>query len=190
MKLRILLTALVLASPLALIATASDAPKPGADETASITAFTEATRVFASPRCMNCHTTVAWPTQGDDRHRHTFNVARGPENKGVPGMTCTNCHKDANQDAMTIPGAKDWQMAPLSMGWTGLSPAQLCAALLDPKKNGGRTGDKVIEHMRDDRLVLWAWSPGGTRKPPALDHKAFVAALETWIKKGAHCPAA
>jgi hypothetical protein len=187
MKLR-LIAIVALTSTFAVPAVA-DAPKTNADQAASVAAFSEAAKVLASPRCMNCHTLVDWPTQGDDRHRHTFNVMRGPDNRGVPGMQCANCHKDANQEAMTIPGAKDWHMAPIAMGWTGLTPGQLCKTLLDTKKNGGLTGEKVIEHMRSDRLVLWAWSPGGARKPPELDHKTFVAALETWLKKGAHCPA-
>jgi hypothetical protein len=189
MIVRSLAVALIVAALFAPAAFATDAPKLTPDDTASIEAFDQAAKVFASPRCLNCHTTVAWPTQGDDRHRHTFNVVRGPSDKGPPGMLCTNCHKDSNQEAMTIPGAKDWHMAPLSMGWTDLAPGDLCRALLDPKKNGGRTGEQVIAHMRDDRLVLWAWSPGGTRQAPALTHKAFVAALETWLKKGARCPA-
>ena len=159
-----------------------------APESPSVAAFREVAKVLASPRCMNCHTTVAWPTQGDDRHRHTFNIVRGQDGGGPPGMRCTTCHQEKNQDAMNMPGAKNWHMAPVSMGWTGLSPAALCKAILDPSKNGGRTGAKVIEHLRADPLVLWAWSPG-KRKTPELAHAAFLAAAETWIKKGADCPA-
>ncbi|MCE9521473.1 MAG: hypothetical protein K8S25_03465 [Alphaproteobacteria bacterium] len=173
---------------LACAAALAASPSP-ADKAASTAAFLEAMKVLNHPRCMNCHTTTAWPTQGDDRHRHTFNVLRGPDGKGAPGMRCTSCHQDKNQDALKIPGAKDWHMAPLSMGWTGLTPGALCAALLDPARNGGRTGAMVIDHMRHDELVLWAWTPDAKRKAPELTHKAFVAALETWVDKGAHCPA-
>jgi hypothetical protein len=184
MKVRTLLLAVAMAMLTApLMAAPSDA-----DKAASTAAFLEAVKVFNHPRCMNCHTTVDWPTQGDDRHRHTFNIMRGPDGKGASGMHCTNCHQAKNQEAMSVPGAKDWQMPPLTMGWTGLSPGALCAALLDPKRNGGRTGDKVIEHLRDNGLVLWAWTPGGKRKPPEMTHAAFVTAMETWIKKGASCP--
>ena len=165
------------------IAAAPSVPDP------SVAAFLDALKVLNHPRCMNCHTTTDWPTQGDDRHRHTFSVIRGPDDRGASGMHCTNCHQAKNQDAMDVPGAKDWHMAPLSMGWTGLSPAALCAQLLDPKRNGGRSGDKVIEHVRADGVVLWAWAPGGKRKAPEMSHKDFVAALETWLNKGAHCPA-
>ena len=166
-----------LAGPAAAVP-AADAKDP------SVAAFLEAVKVLNHPRCMNCHTTANWPTQGEDQHRHTFSVVRGPDGRGPSGMRCANCHQ-----AMSVPGAKDWRMAPLSMGWTGLSAGALCAQLSDPKQNGGRTGEKVIEHVRADALVLWAWTPGGKRKPPDLPHKAFVAALQTWLDKGAHCPA-
>src|SRR3954471_4924327 len=30
-----------------------------------------------------------------------------------------------------------------------------------PERNGGRrTGEEVVEHMKSDPLVFWAWSPG------------------------------
>jgi hypothetical protein len=157
------------------------------DEAASIASFQTMVKVLNHPRCMNCHTTVAWPTQGDDGHKHTFNVARGPEDKGAPGMRCTTCHKDANTEM--VPGAKDWHMATLAQGWTDLTPGALCRALLDPAKNGNRKGTEVIEHIRGDRLVMWAWTPGGKRTAPPITHKDFVAAAEAWIKTGAHCPA-
>jgi hypothetical protein len=167
-----------------------DAREPGAqaasDQAASLAAFQTMLKVLNHPRCMNCHTTADWPTQGDDRHRHTFNVTRGPSDRGPPGMTCTTCHKDTN--LANVPGAKDWHMAPITQGWTDLAPGALCRLLLDPKRNGGRTGAAVIEHVRGDRLVLWAWSPGGTRTKPPLAHKDFLAAAETWIMSGAHCP--
>lgn len=168
---------------LAVAASAAAADSP------SVAAFRDVAKVLNHPRCMNCHTNVNWPTQGDDMHRHTFNVVRGSDGRGPSGMRCTTCHQDKNQDAANVPGAKDWHMASLAMGWTGLSPGALCRALLDPAKNGGRTGAKVIEHLRADPLVLWAWSPGGKRTPPPIPHAAFLAAADTWIKKGAECPA-
>lgn len=159
---------------------------PG-DEAKSVAAFQTVVKVLNHPRCMNCHTTAAWPTQGDDRHRHMFNVTRGSDNRGAPGMKCVTCHKDTN--GAEIPGAKDWHMAPLAQGWTDLTPGALCRALIDPKKNGNRTGEKIIEHLHADRLVLWAWTPGAKRTSPPVSHKDFLAAAQTWIKTGAHCPA-
>ena len=157
-------------------------------ESASALAFRDMVKVLNHPRCMNCHTTVNWPTQGDDQHRHTFNIVRGADGGGAAGMRCTTCHQPKNQDSMNIPGAPNWRMAPLSMGWTGLSPGALCKRLLDPAKNGGRSGEKVIEHIKSDPLVLWAWAPGGERKAPEMAHAVFLAAAEKWLRGGATCP--
>jgi len=157
-------------------------------DTPSVAAFRVVYSVATHPRCMNCHTTVGWPTQGDDKHRHTFNVMRGPDGKGPPGMKCTTCHTETNQAAGNVPGAKDWHMAPVAMGWTGLGPAALCKALLDPARNGGRQGSKVIAHLKSDPLVLWAWSPGAKRSVPPVPHAKFHEAAEAWIKLGAECP--
>jgi len=56
---------------------------------------------------------------------------------------------------------------------------------LDPSRNGGRhTGEEVIEHMKVDPLVLWAWNPGAGRRTPPLSHEKFVEALEAWVSAG------
>lgn len=157
------------------------------DKAASLAAFDTVAKVLTHPRCLNCHTSTAWPTQGDDRHRHMFNVVRGTDDKGAPAMRCASCHKDKN--VANIPGAKDWHIAALSQAWTGLTPAALCQALLDPAKNGGLTGEQVVAHVRTAPLVLWAWAPGGNRTAPPVTHADFVKAAETWVKKGANCPA-
>src|SRR5207302_570297 len=39
--------------------------------------------VMSDPRCINCHTASDYPQQADDRHRHLFDVVRGPEGKGA-----------------------------------------------------------------------------------------------------------
>jgi hypothetical protein len=44
--------------------------------------------VLTHPRCINCHTATNYPQQGDDRHRHLFNIIRGPGGKGVAGLNC------------------------------------------------------------------------------------------------------
>lgn len=157
-------------------------------DTPSVAAFRVVYSVATHPRCMNCHTTVGWPTQGDDKKRHTFNVLRGPDGKGPPGMKCTTCHTETNQATGNVPGAKDWHMAPVAMGWTGMGPAALCKALLDPARNGGRQGNKVIAHLKSDPLVLWAWSPGAKRSVPSVPHAKFHEAAEAWIRLGAECP--
>ena len=46
------------------------------------------------------------------------------------------------------------------MVFIGLSKADLCATLKDPKRNGGRDAAALIEHVDHDKLVLWGWNPG------------------------------
>jgi hypothetical protein len=143
--------------------------------------------VLTHPRCMNCHTVTGFPRQGDLRLRHAQHVMRGADGKGSPAMRCTTCHQTSNQGR--VPGVKDWHLAPLSMGWEGLSSGGLCAAIKDPARNGGRkTGEQVIEHMKTDPLVLWAWQPGADRSTPPLSHAGLLAALSHWAEQGMPCP--
>ena len=72
---------------------------------------------------------------------------------------------------------------------TRLFKAQICAQSKDPARNGGRhTGEQIIEHMKVDPLVLWAWNPGANRTTPPLSHEQLVTALETWVSAGMPCP--
>jgi hypothetical protein len=150
--------------------------------------------VLQSPRCLNCHTVTDFPRQGDDRHAHIFFVSRGPDDRGLPWARCTSCHGDANNDATGIPGRPDWHPAPLSMGWEGLSPAQLCHRLLDPAANGHRSPEQIADHVANDRqFVAWAWSPGRNiqgmeRSVPPIPHDEFAHLVEQWVAAGAPCP--
>jgi mono/diheme cytochrome c family protein len=158
----------------------------------SIAAFRQVESVLKHPRCQNCHTIDDYPTQGDDLHPHHMRVRRGPEGKGIAAMHCTTCHGPANNSASGAPGSEDWHLAPLSMGWQGLSSEQLCRNLLDPSKNRGRTGEKVVDHLRTP-LVEWAWAAGRDhrgreRSQPPLSHAEFVQAAERWVATGAACP--
>lgn len=143
--------------------------------------------VLTHPRCLNCHTRTDFPRQTDHRLRHAQNVLRGPKNRGVPALPCASCHHESNQGR--VPGAAHWQLAPLSMAWEGLSPRVLCESIQDPARNGQRrTATQVIDHMRIDPLVLWAWQPGAERSTPPLPHREFVGALQRWAAAGMPCP--
>ena len=87
-----------------------------------------------------------------------------------------------------MPGAPNWHLAPLSMGWEDLDDHGLAEALKDPSKNGDRTLEEMHHHMVHDPLVLWAWEPGAGRIVPPISHDAFVAALEAWMEHGAPSP--
>jgi mono/diheme cytochrome c family protein len=160
----------------------------------SVAAFERVAPVFRHPRCSNCHTVTDFPRQGDDGHRHNLNVRRGPDGHGVAAQRCQACHQRSNQTASGVPGAdEDWHLAPLSMGWEGLSDSELCRHLLDPARNGGRSGAGVLDHLGTN-LVRWAWTPGvtragATRTRPSIDYDAFIRDARSWIELGGACPA-
>jgi hypothetical protein len=95
---------------------------------------------------------------------------------------------DHNQPASGVPGAPKWGLAPLSMGWEGLSVADLCKVLKDPKKNGGRSVDDLVKHMTEDPLVQWAWHPGNARRTPPIGQDPFHDLVRQWAASGADCP--
>jgi hypothetical protein len=116
-------------------------------------------------------------------------VVRGANDNGAPTLPCQTCHQDTNTADGFVPGVAGWRLAPLSMLWEGRTRAQICAQIKDPARNGGRaTGEAIIEHMKADPLVLWAWAPGGGRTTPPLSHAKFVEALEVWVSAGMPCP--
>jgi mono/diheme cytochrome c family protein len=168
------------------------APPPAAKSAAL---FVHIATVLQSPRCMNCHTDTAhpFPRQGDDRHRHLFNVQRGPDGLGAPGLHCSTCHQPTNNVASGVPGAAGWRLAPLSMAWEGLSVAQICRELVDRTRNGGRDAAALADHFAHETLVNWAWSPGvdhngRPRTPPPLSHDEFNRLVEGWLAAGMACP--
>jgi len=152
-------------------------------------AFATVAAVLRHPRCMNCHPSGDRPHVGDDRRLHPQNVQRGPDGHGAPAMHCTACHRDANQDYSGVPGAPHWHLAPRSMGWVGLDDHQLAEALKDREKNGDRSLADLRQHMAEDPLVLWGWSPGSGRSPVSVPHDRFIAAFDAWVAAGAPSPA-
>lgn len=74
------------------------------------------------------------------------------------------------------------------MVFIGLSGAELCAVIKDPKATNGKDLPAMLEHVTNDKLVLWGWDPGVGRAPVDVRHADFVAAFREWMEKGAHCP--
>lgn len=161
------------------------------DEAQSLRAFSVVTSVLTSPRCLNCHVPGDSPLQGDSGTPHNMNVKRGPDGRGTPAMRCSNCHQDQNSTILHAPpGRPDWRLPPpdMRMAWQGLSVGEICRALRDSARNGGKTPDQLIEHVRDDRIVNWGWDPGPGRSIPPVSHDEFVAAMTAWVQTGAACP--
>ena len=153
-----------------------------------LAAFGGVAQVLRNPRCLNCHPTDNSPRQGDDRHTHANLVRRGPDDHGAVAMACGTCHQSQNNEASGVPGRPNWHLAPLSMGWEGLSDHDLCETLKDPRRNGGRDLAALTEHMRNDHLIDHGWDPGANRKPIPIPREELVRLMETWARDGAPCP--
>jgi hypothetical protein len=155
----------------------------------SIALFREAGKVLQHPRCLNCHPPGDSPTQTDAMRPHIPKVVRGVDGHGVPGLPCSACHHDANDQAARVPGHAGWQLAPQSMSWAGRSLGEICALIKDPALNGGRDLPALLRHVSEPSLVSWAWSPGGGRTPAPGTQAEFGALMQAWVASGAHCPA-
>ncbi|MEP6563717.1 MAG: hypothetical protein ABJB10_01175 [Mesorhizobium sp.] len=181
------------------LATAQEAQQPApvtVDAAKGLPEWDKIYAVFSHPRCADCHVS-------DDRPRwsgahyggvrvHAFNVQRGADGSGFgnPGLRCTTCHSSSNSKALHgPPGAEGWHMAPVEMVWFGKSSPEICAQIKDPARNGGRSLEDVAQHVRDDKLVAWGWTPGADREPAPGSAEATYTAIENWMAAGAPCPA-
>jgi len=158
----------------------------------SVALFEEMFLVIESPRCMNCHPVNNTPLQGEEMQPHQPPVVRGAADFGAPGMPCSTCHGSENVPYTTgegsIPGHEPWQLAPIEMGWVGLTAAEVCEQLKDPGRNGNRTLAELHEHNAEDGLVGWGWEPGKGRTPAPGTQEVFGALTQAWIDTGAACP--
>jgi hypothetical protein len=155
---------------------------------APASAFDTIAGVLQSPRCINCHPSGNRPLQGDDHHPHQMRITRGADDHGAIGARCQACHRNANSEWSMVPGAPSWALAPASMSWQGLSAHALCTVLRDPRRNGNRSLDQLVEHVDKDELVLWGWNPGGERQPVAVPHAEFMTLFKAWAAAGGPCP--
>lgn len=184
------LAATVLSVPIG----AQETTTPAAvDAAKGLPAWDDLYKVFSHPRCANCHVEDDQPRWSGPHYGatrvHAFNVRRGPDGFGNPGLRCTTCHFESNSNALHgPPGAHNWHLAPADMVWFGKSSAEICAQIKNPARNGGRTLDDIAEHVRDDKLVAWGWQPGPGREPAPGSAEATFAALRAWTEAGAPCP--
>ena len=161
------------------------------DDTGARAAFLDVYKVLTHPRCMNCHPSGDAPLQGDDSHPHMQNVKRGEDGKGKYALKCANCHQDTNLPGENLPpGNPNWHLPKRDMPlvFQGKSPRELADQLKDPKRNGGKTLEQLVEHVTHDKLVLWGWEPGDGRTKPPLSHDEFAGKFREWVEKGAASP--
>jgi len=159
------------------------------DKQRALALFTEAGKVIQHPRCVNCHPAGDRPMQGEDSHPHQPLVVRGDDGLGAIGMRCTTCHGPANFDPGRVPGHPTWHIAPIEMAWVGKSLREICEQIKDPKRNGGKSMEQLVEFMAEDTLVGWGWAPGVGREPAPGTQKEFGELIRAWVESGAACPA-
>jgi hypothetical protein len=162
-------------------------------ESAGLAEWEAIHEVFAHPRCANCHVEDERPRWSGPHYGptrvHSFNVQRGIDGLGNPGMRCTTCHFESNSSVLHgPPGAPHWQLAPAEMVWFGKTSAEICEQIRDPQRNGNRTLEEIAVHVRDDALVGWGWEPGPGRAPAPGSAEELYFLIENWNSKGAPCP--
>lgn len=165
-------------------------PAAKKDSLESAKAFMNVYKVLMSPRCMNCHPSGDVPLQGEDGHLHTMLPRRGKDGRGLYAMKCTNCHQPTNAAGLhTPPGNPNWHLPPgdMKMVFQGKTAHQLAKQLVDPKLNGHKNMNQLLEHASDS-LVLWGWNPGEGRAKPPLSYAEFKKEWIKWIETGAYAP--
>jgi hypothetical protein len=155
----------------------------------SIALFREAGKVLQQPRCLNCHPAGDRPTQTDRMTPHQPMVVRGADGHGAPGLPCKACHHAANYAASGVPGNPEWRLAPASMAWAGRSLGEICRQIKDGAQNGNLDQAALLKHVSENKLVGWAWAPGGKRTPAPGTQAEFGALMQAWFESGAVCPA-
>jgi hypothetical protein len=150
--------------------------------------FDRIASVMQHPRCTNCHARAQFPRQKDIGMPHAQFVMRGVDGHGTPALRCIACHQASNTAGGKVPGAGIWHVPPLNMAWEGLPQAQICETIKDPTKNGGLSLHQLIDHVKNDPLIQWAWNPGAGRTTPVYSHEEFVGFLEAWVAAGGPCP--
>lgn len=203
-----LVTALVfLALPASAENLTLDPPPPGSVTQADgLLAFDRIYEVVAHPRCSNCHVgadnTPMWsgPSFGGARP-HGMNINAGESRIGAETIPCATCHTTLSEDradANSVPHAAPrvalpWQLAPVEFEWFAKTPAEICAQLSDPDRNGGRDFIALAEHLAFDAghggFVKWGWNPGAGREPVPYTLQDHINDVLQWGTAGQPCPA-
>lgn len=153
--------------------------------------------VASHPRCANCHVGTSdrpmWsgPSYGRTRP-HGMNVRAGPSRIGAETLPCITCHarssrgNDRPHEAPRVDGP--WQLAPVEAAWFGRGPREICTQLRDPRRNGNRDYRLIAAHAHHDKILRWAWTPGGGREPAPYSPDEHILDILTWGVAGTPCP--
>ena len=75
--------------------------------------------------------------------------------------------------------------------WRGLAArwARFAGRSKDPAQNGDLDPAALLKHVSENKLVGWAWAPGGKRMLAPGTQVGFGALMQAWFESGAVCPA-
>jgi hypothetical protein len=74
------------------------------------------------------------------------------------------------------------------MAWFGKTSAEVCQQFKDPARNGKRDVAALVDHILNDKLVAWGWSPGGKREPAPGSALELSDLIKQWGENGSPCP--
>jgi hypothetical protein len=139
---------------------------------------------FRHPRCTTCHAVAATDFRRvNDSPPGVLPAAHPVVNAGTD---CTICHTSS---LLPVEGtiAPGWQSAPIAFDFRDKTDAELCALASQPV-----SGHPPLEHMSEDKLVLWAVGDGrvpGDTYPtaPPNDIAQWRALVQQWVAAGLPC---
>ncbi len=157
--------------------------------------------VVSHPRCVNCHTDEGGiPMWTDDElggtRPHGMNISAGESRQGREFLECETCHQTSTRPN-TMPHAPPhagipWQLAPVEFLWFGQDSKTICEQIRDPRRNGGRGGRGLVEHITHDAslkgFIAWAFDPGGGREPAPGTLQQHLDDTIEWVAAGMPCP--
>ena len=132
------------------------------DDAGAAAAFEAIVPVLRHPRCMNCHSNGDFPRQGDDSHRHTMQIRRGPDGKGVNAVSCSTCHQDHNLAGLHMPPGAPRLASAISRdaddlgGADGPSTLRITQRSPEERSSYGRADCRAYAHATRT-LGLGAW---------------------------------
>lgn len=143
---------------------------------------------FKHDRCKNCHA-VAADNFVKDTATDTDNGLPSNHTNVNATTNCASCHTNSLLPTQgTInPG---WHAAPTSMDFRNRTDAQLCSMAQNP----GSVAGSVLNHLTQDKLILWAVGDG--RRPqnstpyptaPPNNITTWQNLIQTWVNAGTPC---
>lgn len=154
-------------------------------EAVTIAFSTHLAATFQHPRCTTCHAVAATDFQRVNDDPPGVLPAGHPV---VNASTdCTSCHSAAilPPEGTIDPG---WQSAPAALDFRDKTDAELCDMASQPV-----SGHSPLEHMSEDKLVLWAVGDGrlpfGDTLPtaPPNDIEQWRGLIQQWVAAGLPC---